>query len=93
MVEVFKTNVIDVADAKKIIDQIHRNFSHYQANFALDDCDKILRIKCLDGFVSPPEIIAIVIGHGFEAAVLPDEPPTVNTANFYFGFRELLQSI
>ncbi len=93
MVEVFKTNVIDVADAKEIIDQIHRNFSHYQANFALDDCDKILRIKCLDGFVSPPEIIAIVIAHGFEATVLPDEISTVPACNFYFGFRKLLQCI
>ncbi|HTM99859.1 MAG TPA: hypothetical protein VL088_13980 [Pedobacter sp.] len=72
MVEVFKTNVIDAEDAQKIIDQIHGNFSHYQANFALDDCDKILRIKSLDGFVPPAEIIAIVSAHGFEATVLPE---------------------
>ncbi|MES2653265.1 MAG: hypothetical protein V4663_16110 [Bacteroidota bacterium] len=79
MVEVFKTNVIDTKDAQKIIDQIHEDFNHYQANFALDDCDKILRINCLDGFIAAAEIIAIVDLHGFNASILPDD----SGINFY----------
>ena len=70
MVEVFKTNVIDAEVAQKIIDQIHENFGHYKANFALDDCDKILRINCLNGFVSVEEVICLVAQHGYIASVL-----------------------
>ncbi len=79
MVEVFKTNVIDAKDAQKIINQIHENFSQYQANFALDDCDKILRINCSNGFISAVEIIAIVALNGFNASILPDD----SGINFY----------
>lgn len=93
MVEVFKTNVIDTVDAKKIIDEIHDNYAHYKANFALDDCDRILRIKGLDGFVTPAEIIAIVAANGFDATILPDEIHPVANTNFYSGFRKLLQCI
>lgn len=93
MVEVFRTNVIDTRDAQKILDEIHSNFDGYKANFALDDCDKILRVKCVDGFVMPTEIIAIVAANGFEASLLPDEIPTVANNSFYHGFRKLLQCI
>jgi hypothetical protein len=93
MVEVFKTNVIDTEDAQRIIDVIHNSYAHYSANFALDDCDKILRIKALNGCVIPVEIITIVADNGFTATVLPDEiHPVVNT-NLYAGFRKLLQCI
>lgn len=82
MVEVFKTNVVDTKDAQEIIDHIHQDFSHYQANFALDDCDKILRINCLDGFVAAAEVIAIVVFHGFSASILPD----TSALNMYARF-------
>lgn len=73
MVEVFKTSVIDALEAQNIIDQIHKNFDHYQANFALDDCDKILRINCLKGCVDTTEIIHLVANCGFVASVLVDD--------------------
>ena len=73
MVEVFKTNVIDIKDAQKIIDHIHDQFTGYQANFALDDCDKILRIKCSESCVTAAEIISLVRLLGFEASILPDD--------------------
>lgn len=73
MVEVFKTNVIDAGAAQKIINQIHESFTHYQANFDLDDCDKILRIKCLDMAISPAGIIGIVEADGFTASILVDD--------------------
>jgi len=89
MVEVFKTNVIDIEDAKKIITQIHENFNRYQANFALDDCDKILRINCIDGFISAIEVIDIVNSHGFKASILPDD----SEVNFYARFGKIINSI
>lgn len=73
MVEVFKTNIANCDDAKCIVDKIHQHFSDYQANFDLEDCDLILRIKCLNGVVCPNSIIALVQQNGFEAAVLPDD--------------------
>jgi hypothetical protein len=73
MVEVFKTNVIDAIAAQEIIDQIHENFAHYEANFALDDCDKILRIKSPEPGIAATEIIAIVETHGFAASILADD--------------------
>ena len=73
MVEVFKTNVIDAIDAQKIIDKIHESFANYQANFALDDCDKILRIKCLDDFFCADSIFEIIAAYGFEASILVDD--------------------
>lgn len=73
MVEVFKTNVTHCDDAKSIIDQIHQNFSEYQANFDLEDCDLILRIKCPDGVVCPISIIKLLQQNGFEGSVLPDD--------------------
>ena len=79
MVEVFKTNVIDAQDAEHILDQIHACFSHYQANFALDDCDKILRINCTNGCIAASEVIAILKMQGFEATILPDD----SEVNFY----------
>ncbi|RZK41391.1 MAG: hypothetical protein EOO90_11380 [Pedobacter sp.] len=73
MVEVFKTNVVDEEDARKILNQIHLQFTSYRANFALDDCDKILRVKCLSGIVSPLEIISILDKNGFTGNILPDD--------------------
>jgi len=70
MVEVFKTNVADVRVAQEIINQIHEHFGHYRANFALDDCDKILRINCVNGFVSATEVIEIVEKNGYTACIL-----------------------
>lgn len=92
MVEVFKTNVINAGDAQKIIDQIHENFPHYLANFALDDCDKILRVKCLEDCIAPNEIICIVASKGFEANILVDDfQPTIGLRHSSVQF-DLAQS-
>lgn len=45
MVEVFKTNVQEVAESKKIIGQLLEHFPQNKINFDLSDCDKILRIE------------------------------------------------
>src|SRR4051812_26843892 len=78
MVEVFKTNVADALDAHVLLHHIHQAFMHYKANFDLDDCDRILRVKCSAGFVDPVLIINLIKELGFQAEVLPDEPATAS---------------
>lgn len=54
MVEVFKTNVEESVHACMLVDQIHKTFKNYKANFDLEDCDKILRVECTTGDIYIP---------------------------------------
>lgn len=73
MVEVFRTNVCDRSHANKLIGEIQSIFTNYIANFDLDDCDRILRVKCLTGCVEPAAVINLIKQFGFVAEVLPGE--------------------
>lgn len=44
MIEVFSTNIHCPEKASQLIEEIHKAFRGYRANFDLNDCDKILRI-------------------------------------------------
>jgi tRNA G26 N,N-dimethylase Trm1 len=44
MVEIFKTNVQNKTQAKRIINLLKEIFSEATINFDLNDCDKILRV-------------------------------------------------
>jgi len=85
MVEVFKTSVRDPYHANIIVDQIHKTFAYYMANFDLEDCDKILRVKSTTGFIEASCILNLVKDFGFHAEVLPDD--------FFPGDSLLLKSI
>lgn len=78
MVEVFKTNVNDSNHADMLIEEIHLAFMGYKANFDLEDCDKILRIKCTNGCVQSSLIIDFLKDFGFHAEILPDEIVTLS---------------
>lgn len=71
MVEVFKTNVEDHQQAKILLEQIHKVFTGYKANFDLDDCDKILRVQSA-GRVQTRSLISLLKDFGSAAEVLPD---------------------
>jgi hypothetical protein len=73
MVEVFKTNVRKRVDANRLVDQIHKSFATYKANFDLHDCDKILRVQCTSGEVHSSGLIEFLRSFGFDAEALPDE--------------------
>jgi len=75
MVEVFKTNVEHRVHAIMLIEQIHKTFSGYRANFDLEDCDRILRVTSVTGSVEAGELIRLLGEMGFEAEVLPDIVP------------------
>jgi len=73
-VEVFKTNVADPELAKRLVDQVERNFTHCKVNFDLDDCDRILRVVAEDS-VQPELLIDLLKNAGCIAEVLPDTKP------------------
>ncbi|MGH2647703.1 MAG: hypothetical protein ACRDE8_09060 [Ginsengibacter sp.] len=72
MVEVFKTNVEDRDEAARIIARIHKEFTDYTANFDLEDCDNILRVKSPDAPLQSQCIINLVCEMGFRAEILHD---------------------
>ncbi|HWH64206.1 MAG TPA: hypothetical protein VNS50_13065 [Ginsengibacter sp.] len=73
MVEVFKTNVEDSCHADLLIEQIHKTFDNYRANFDLEDCDRILRVECKAGNIEPSYLIDILEEFGYDAEILQDE--------------------
>jgi hypothetical protein len=79
MIEVFKTNVNDQGQADMLLERIHQIYTDYKANFDLEDCDKILRVKCITGSIEVSSVIDLLQDSGFNAEVLPDDIPfTVN---------------
>jgi hypothetical protein len=70
-VEVFKTNVNTRRSANKLVNQIHKTFRQYSANFDLDDCDKILRIQCDEDVIRSGTLIIFLKDKGCFAEVLP----------------------
>ncbi|MCW3083460.1 MAG: hypothetical protein JWP12_826 [Bacteroidetes bacterium] len=70
MVEIFKTNVNDRDQAQLLLTEIHKAFSVYKANFDLEDCDKILRVKCTEEIIQPSSLIAFLENFGCSAEVI-----------------------
>ena len=73
MIEVFKTNVKDPDHARKLVDRIHAVFPYVEANFDLEDCDKILRVKSSENYIDPTRFTTLLGNHGFQAEVLVDD--------------------
>ncbi len=72
MVEVFKTDVNSQDHADRLIDEIRHTCLGYKANFDLEDCDRILRVKSSSGKVQASLFINLLKDSGFSAEVLPD---------------------
>ena len=58
--------------ANMLIEEIHKAFAGYKANFDLDDCDRILRVRSTMGPVESYRLIHLLKELGFKAEVLPD---------------------
>ena len=78
MVEVFKTNVKDKDVANRILREIHQAFVGYKANFDLEDCDNILRVKSITGEIQPAFFICFLKEIGCNAEILQDEVNSFN---------------
>ncbi len=68
VVEVFKTNVQDTETALLLLNELHVLFPNTRFNFALDDCDKILRAEC--DHIVPANVIRFLESKGFFCEVL-----------------------
>ena len=79
MVEVFRTDVGDAEAAVRIVEALQDQCALYVANFDLEDCDRVLRVKCLVGDVDASEVIMLLTGLGFNAEILPDEVPELHS--------------
>ena len=76
MVEVFKTDVVELYQANMIIEMVQKDFPHYKVNFDLSDCDRILRVECATEHIQCAALINILKAFGHCAEVLPDSLPT-----------------
>lgn len=68
MVEVFKTNVRSIREAKIIIQKLAEEFPNHKVNFDLSDCDRILRVQ--GNNILEREIIGIVNSLNYNCEVL-----------------------
>jgi hypothetical protein len=68
MIEVFKTNVQQTNQARKIIGLLNQYFPNSKINFDLEDCDKVLRIDSQR--IVSAEVINTVKANGFLCEVL-----------------------
>ncbi|MGI8580954.1 MAG: hypothetical protein ACR2KX_02080 [Chitinophagaceae bacterium] len=71
MVEVFKTNMNDKDHADKFLKEFHKENLYYQANFDLQDCDKIFRVES-ENEILANDVISIFKEFGFKAEILND---------------------
>ena len=78
MIEVFKTDVTDGDHANMLLNEIHETFIDHAANFDLEDCDNILRVKCTSGDVQGELLIDFLKEFGFDAEILPDDPKPIS---------------
>ncbi len=58
--------------AKKVIDQIQQHFANYKASFDLEDCDRILVVKSMQGQVESLKVISLLRDLDFHSEVLAD---------------------
>ncbi len=72
MIEVFKTDVANSFDAYRILRLLHIAFPEYNANFDLDDCDRILRIVACEA-VDAERIGALMKTEGFSISSLSED--------------------
>lgn len=74
MIEVFRTNVSNPEHAKILKEQLQQLFK-CEASFDLDDCDRILRVKCFSTEMRAEHIIRLLKENGFAAEILPEDYP------------------
>jgi hypothetical protein len=73
VIEVFKTNVLNRDYASFLLRILGHVFTHYEANFDLDDCDRILRVKCSTDSIDTNGIIQLLRDFHVHAEILEDE--------------------
>lgn len=68
MVEVFKTDVMEISQAARIIRKLRQHVPNSNINFDLEDCDRILRVEAED--IPVQNIIKLLNNSGYQCEVL-----------------------
>lgn len=68
MIEVFKTNVQEPSQAKKLVTLLREHIPNSKINFDLDDCDKVLRVEGKN--LAVEKIVGLVKENGYICYVL-----------------------
>jgi hypothetical protein len=68
VIEVFKTDVLEVKESNYIVRTLLSFFPHYKINFDLDDCDKILRVDA--PVICIEKIIQLLQSFGYQCEIL-----------------------
>ena len=68
MIEVFKTNVLEMTQSKALVEKLLEQIPSSRINFDLQDCDKILRVKA--EHIMPEKIIEVINANGYLCQVL-----------------------
>ena len=68
MVEVFKTNVLDVERSNLLVERLLFHFPDNKINFDLQACDKILRVEGEN--ILPGRIMELLNEEGHECEIL-----------------------
>ena len=58
-----------------LLAMIHDTFSHFKANFDLNDTDNILRIYSKTGHIEVATLVDLLKRYGVYAELVPDELP------------------
>mgnify|MGYP005754802213 CR=1 FL=1 len=71
MVEVFRTDVDSQQAAKYLLELLSDHLGITEANFDLDDCDRIFRVVCCPS-EKIPDIMQVFRSQGYFIDILPD---------------------
>ncbi len=68
MVEVFATNVEEVAKANRLVAVLQQHLPGCRINFDLEDCDRILRVE--GPIFNPSQVLQLVTNDGVNCWLL-----------------------
>ncbi|WP_298714531.1 hypothetical protein [uncultured Chitinophaga sp.] len=68
MIGIFKTNINTQKEKKLVIRALSGEFSVTMCTLDLEDCDKVLRVECLQ--MEEHQVISFVRDLGYQCAVL-----------------------
>lgn len=63
MVEVFKTDVQEVAESDVLVQELLVHFPSTRITFDIDDCDRVLRLQ--GSSISPSRVVEILAARGY----------------------------
>ena len=70
MIEIFKTDIQDLAEASLVGLLLKSSYNIKKISFDLQDCDRILKVESAQ--INPSQIVEKLTGLGIQCAILPD---------------------